>query len=450
MSLAKSLCRGLILFLALNSFAGIARAQVSPDSLKRAVSDLKKNLTALEEQLAELTKTDSSATPSDAAMEAELARELGAELPAQQPKPAPPVSPVTQKARSRLFQNMNPNVSVIGTLLGSANTLNTTDRNVDLAFDEGEFAFQAAVDPYAKADFYIAFARPGEADLLPKAAESDSGAAQAGLSPFEAEIEEAYLTVLSLPYALQLKAGKFRSRFGKINETHPHAYNFIDVPLMYNNYFGPEGLNDEGVSLSWLLPNEAFFQELTVQVTAGPGENASFARAENNKLLYLAHLKNFFDLSDNTTLELGVTGLTGAHNEQGDNTRMLAADLTLKWKPLQHNRTRSFELLSEFLVSKKTRGAAVGGDVTSIGFYIHARYQVAKRWFLGGLVDYAEFPDFSDFNRKAYSGIVQFFASEFQKVDFQYKYHDGNFFENFSEFKLRAVFVIGAHGAHQY
>jgi len=69
---------------------------------------------------------------------------------------------------------------------------------------------------------------------------------------------------------------------------------------------------------------------------------------------------------------------------------------------------------------------------------------------LGGLFDYAEYPEFSNFNRKAYSGIVQFFATEFQKVEFQYRYNNGNFFDNFSEFKLRAVFVIGAHGAHAY
>jgi hypothetical protein len=45
---------------------------------------------------------------------------------------------------------------------------------------------------------------------------------------------------------------------------------------------------------------------------------------------------------------------------------------------------------------------------------------------------------------------VQFLASEFQKIELQYKYNDGNFFDSFSDLKLRAVFVIGAHGAHQY
>jgi hypothetical protein len=335
---------------------------------------------------------------------------------------------------------MNPNISVVGTILGNATSRDGVDRNLDLIFEEGEFAFQAAVDPYAKADFFVAFGKHAESQLLP------GGAPEEEAGGFEPEIEEAYLTLLSLPFSTQIKAGKFRSRFGKINETHPHAYNFIDPPLMYQNYFGAEGLNDEGASLSWLLPNKAFFQELTIQVTSGPSENASFARAENNRLLYLAHLKNFFDLNDHTTLELSVSGLSGPNNPQGTATHIFAGDFILKWKPLQKNRYKSFEFMNEFLVSKRNGEE----DVTSFGLYSFLRYQLAKRWFVGALYDYSEFPEFGDFHHQAFSGIVQFLASEFQKIELQYKYNDGNFFDSFSDLKLRAVFVIGAHGAHQY
>lgn len=411
------------------------------------IKALKQKVRELEKTVAELkgeSKTDSS---ENKALEQELAKELGMESDAPasvQSQEGSGISQETLTARQSFFQNMNPNVSVIGTVLGNGSSQDGLDRNVDLLFQEGEFAFQAAVDPFAKADFYIAFGRHGEPGVHPEGDAHGEEEEEGGLEP---EIEEAYITILSLPFSTQLKAGKFRSKFGKINETHPHAYNFIDLPLMYQNFFGGEGLNDEGASLSWLLPNQAFFQELTVQVTAGPGENASFTRAENNRLLYLAHLKNFFDLNENTTLELGVTGLTGPHNAEGDDTHMLAADLTLKWKPLQRNRYKSFEFMSEVLLSQRN---ATGGDVTSLGGYGFLRYQFARQWYLGGLFDYSEFPEFSEFNHKAYSGILQFFATEFQKVELQYKYNDGNFFDSFSEVLLRAVFVIGAHGAHQY
>ncbi|MFQ5652019.1 MAG: hypothetical protein ACE5IY_18970 [bacterium] len=414
----------------------------------KEIEQLKQKVAELEQALAELEKHQhaAQADTSENELEKELTAELGVTGQQTTQKAGPAsggVSQETMRARGRFFQNMNPNVSVIGTILGNATSLDGVERNVDLSFEEGEFSFQAAVDPYAKADFFIAFGKHAEPVVRPQTdgeLEEEAG----GLEP---EIEEAFITILSLPFSTQLKAGKFRSKFGKINETHPHAYNFVDLPLMYANFFGAEGLNDEGVGLSWLLPNEAFFQELTLQVTSGPSENSSFMRARNNELLYLAHLKNFFDLNDDTTLELGLTGLTGPNNEAGATTQMLAADLTLKWKPLQRNRYQSLEVLNEFLVSKRN-GAP--GEVTSIAFYSNLRYQFAKRWFIGGLFDYSEFPEFSEFNHKAISGILQFFSTEFQKVEFQYKYNDGNFFDSFSEFKVRAVFVIGAHGAHQY
>src|SRR5258706_8520038 len=52
---------------------------------------------------------------------------------------------------------------------------------------------------------------------------------------------------------------------GKINSVHPHALFFVDMPNAYVRFFGEEGLNDEGISVSWLLPNHAFFQELTLR-----------------------------------------------------------------------------------------------------------------------------------------------------------------------------------------
>jgi hypothetical protein len=382
-----------------------------------------------------------TADSTDAALlEQELARELGqsgeAASLAESELPGGP------KARPGLFQNMNPNISIIGSLLGSGTDYSETSRNLDLSLDEVEFSFQAAVDPYARADIFFSFPKHQEPFLIPGANADYQEENHRGV-----ELEEAAFTVLSMPWHTQLKAGKFRMKFNKINETHPHAYHFIDTPYMYLNYFGPDGLNDEGLSLSWLVPNKAFFQDLTVQVTSGPDENASFARADNNRLLYLGHIKNFFDLNENTTLELGATGLTGPNNSDGTVTDILAADLTIKWKPLRYNRYRSFELLSEFLWSNR-RGP--DRDASSYGLFLFLRYQMAQRWFLGGMYDYAEFPEFAQFHVRAYSGVLQYFATEFQKLEFQYRRNSGDFFDDFNEVKVRAVFVIGSHGAHQY
>ncbi|MFQ5677178.1 MAG: hypothetical protein ACE5G1_14895, partial [bacterium] len=114
---------------------------------------------------------------------------------------------------------------------------------------------------------------------------------------------------------------------------------------------------------------------------------------------------------------------------------------------IRFNRYKSFEVMNEFLLSKRN-GATQ--DVTSFGLYSFIRYQVAKRWFLGAMYDYSEFPEFDNFHRQAFSGILQFFTTEFQKFETQVRFNEGNFFDDYVDFRVRAVFVIGAHGAHQY
>ncbi len=374
----------------------------------------------------------------EAQLEAEIAEELG-----ETDTTATDVQSSTRirSAATQRSSVINPQISVIGSFLAKGTEDHAVVKPIDGGLNEAEFSFQAYVDPYSKADFYIGFGNEGEDPFEGP----DSGAA--GNGEFEAELEEAYLTSLSLPFGLQVKAGKFRSNFGKINQIHPHALNYIDMPRMYANYLGGEGLGDKGIAVNWLVPNPLnFFQELSVEVTSGALEGPSFAGGSSN-LLYLGHLKNFFDLSESSTLELGFTGMYGANNEIGDKTSIGAADLTFKWKPLRYNRYKSFEWTTEALVSD--REMAVGSE-TSLALYSHLRYQVAKRWYVGGRYDYSEFPTSGDINETAYSGILSFFATEYQKIELQFQHAEPAERDSFSRALLRAVFVIGAHGAHKY
>src|SRR5215831_18290860 len=213
-----------------------------------------------------------------------------------------------QQPRSSL--SFNPDIGVIGDFQGSY--ISKGDRNFDMYLNETEVSLQAVVDPYIRADFFLSFGRDPVTNK------------------YGVEVEEGYLTTLSLPAKLQLKAGKFREAVGRINPTHPHALPFIDLPNAYVNYFGTDGLNDEGVSLSWLIPNKAFYQELVFQTTAGFSESPAFARSEDNHLVYLGHLKNFFTLTDNATLEFGLTGISGP-NDSARTTNIGSFDLTYKY-----------------------------------------------------------------------------------------------------------------------
>lgn len=384
---------------------------------------------------AQTTKTEIDT----AALEAELAKEMGVD--SESSAETPQSQAAMRGSASRSGSTLNPRISMVGTFFTSATEAGAVAKTVDTGLSEAELSLQAYVDPYSKADFFIAFGRETEDPF----AGPDSEIAANG--EYAADLEEAYVTSLSLPFGLQIRAGKFRSNYGKINHTHPHALEFLDLPRMNVNFLGDEGLSDRGVGVNWLVPNPLnFFQELTIEVTSGALNGPAFQGGSNN-LLYLGHLKNFFDLSPNSTLEVGFSGIYGAHNKAGDKTKIGGIDLTYKWKPLRRSRYKSFVWMTEGLISNRDERA---GNITSNAFYSYMDYQIAKRWFLGGRFDYSEFPDNSDLNEKAYSVMLNFFATEFQKIGLEFQHGDPANFDGFNRVLLRAVFVIGAHGAHQY
>jgi hypothetical protein len=333
--------------------------------------------------------------------------------------------PAAAQPRSSL--SFNPDIGVIGDFQGSY--ISKGERNFDMYLNETEISLQATVDPYIRGDFFISLSRDPVTNK------------------YGVEVEEGYLTTLSLPAGLQLKAGKFREAVGRINPTHPHALPFIDLPNAYVNLFGEEGLNDEGVSLSWLVPNKAFYQELIVQTTSGFSESPAFARSQGNHLIYLGHLKNFFTLNDNATLELGVTGISGP-NDSARTTNIAAADITYKYKPVQMNTYRSLTWQSELYYSHNNQ--TENNAVNAIGLYSYIQYQLAKRTFLTGRYDYGEKPYNNSIKEQAYSLTFGWYATEFSKMEVEAKTTDDNINSRFYQAWLRWIFVIGAHGAHQY
>jgi hypothetical protein len=341
----------------------------------------------------------------------------------EQMKTTPP--PVTQQPRSSL--SFNPDIGVIGDFRGSY--ISKGQKNFDLYLNETEVSLQATVDPYARADFFLSFGR-------------DPATGKYGV-----EVEEGYLTTLSLPARLQLKAGRFRSAIGRINTVHPHALPFIDMPNAYVNYFGEEGLKDEGLSLSWLLPTNVFYQEILFQVTSGYSEAPAFASSEGNRLLYVGHLKNFFTLNDNNTLEIGLSGISGP-NDSARVSNMGVVDITYKWKPVKLNTYHSLTWQSEFYFNHAD--LTDNYSMSSFGMYSFIQYQLAKRWFLTGRYDYAQKPFDKTIKENAFSLTAGWYATEFSKLEFETKTTDDNIDKRFYQAWLRWIFVIGAHGAHQY
>ena len=144
---------------------------------------------------------------------------------------------------------LNPDISVIGDFIGSAG-FDGGRSTPSLEMHESEVGFQEVIDPYSRADFFFSFGEKG------------------------VELEEGYITFTSLPAGLQLKVGKMRAAFGKVNTLHNHTLPWIDRPLVTQDLVGGEdGIDDAGLSLSRILPSpKGLFLEGTAQVYRGDSE----------------------------------------------------------------------------------------------------------------------------------------------------------------------------------
>ncbi len=365
-----------------------------------------------------------------------------------EPETATPVLPIATSSADRTYQSMNPDISVIGTFAGNYDN-NAATRKWDWKMSGVEFGFQMIADPYIRADIFTAFHEHVHQD------------GDEVHSEVKAILEEAYLTTLGLPAGLQLKAGKFRTPFGKIGDSHLHALPYADYPLVYANMLGHHGLTDDAFALSWITPLP-WYSEVTAVLGRGPAENGSFARSHHDDFVYMGRWKNYFDLSDSTTFEVGLTAVQGPNSEDNYTKTLLRSGyISLKWKPLKYNTYYGLTWLSEYIHRKAENNFT--DDTKEWGYYSLLDARFAKRWYVGGRFDYYNYsPDYSGSTatnpetEKAYSAFLAWHPSEFQSMKLQYKYSDYDYMfpalqdDNNHELFMQWIWVIGAHGAHKY
>src|SRR5258706_2117383 len=119
-------------------------------------------------------------------------------------------------------------------------------------------------------------------------------------------VEEAYVKTIALPSGLSLKAGRFFSSLGYVNEIHSHAWDFVDQPLVYQAMLGGQ-LAQDGAQLKWVAPTDLF-----VELGAETGDGGQFRRTrlQGNGLnggALLAHVGD--DIGDSTSWRAGLSWL---------------------------------------------------------------------------------------------------------------------------------------------
>lgn len=348
--------------------------------------------------------------------------------PAPTPTPAPPPSPTPAPAvASQNPTYFNPAIAVIGNFLAVAGK-NSIENLPSASLRESELGLQAVVDPYARADFFLAFGESG------------------------VDVEEGFVTFTSLPGQFLAKVGRMRVNFGKINTLHLHTLPWADRPLPIVNLLGAEeGWRGTGVSIAHLIPMPAdIFSEAMVEVFRGQAEGL-FEAKKRSDLAYNGHYRLFKDLSEAINLDLGFSYARGPNATSSDlethHTRLEAIDATLRWKPLRTGTYRSAILRGELFRSRRDQPK---GRQTARGWFVAGEYRLGKRWFVGGRLESSDHAEDASQRDTGQAVTLTFWPSEFSQVrgELRRRRYAGGVTAN--EALLQIQFAIGAHGAHPF
>jgi hypothetical protein len=367
-----------------------------------------------------------------AQLEAQIARELGV-----QPTAASPAGQGTLGGAGALARLLVlPDISAVGSFAAVQDSYDAAGLSPrsgptgpagkpTFLFQELELALQAVVDPYVRADVFISF------------------------TPGDVAVEEAYVTTLSLPASLQLKAGRFFTPLGRLNVTHPHTWDFLDAPLAHDRLVGNEKLGGPGVDVSWLTPLPWFAELHLVAQSTAPYQG------EAERLTGTARLAQFFGLSDAATLGLG---LSAARRDEGSGARrdLGGIDLLLKYRPPSGRAALSLQAEA---FRRAFHGVAAPGEGGPDGWGAYAQlfwrqdewYGYGARWDRAPVASGTGASDpFSPGAEQRWSLVADWFGTEFQRLGLQVSLDQRPGAPAGWETVLHYEFIIGAHGAHPF
>jgi hypothetical protein len=309
------------------------------------------------------------------------------------------------------------------------------------------------------------------------------GAANISVHPDDTiSVEEGYVQTTSLGSGFSVKAGRFFSGIGYLNEQHSHVWDFVDAPLAYQAFLGSQ-FGDDGVQVRWLAPTDLF-----IEAGAELGRGRSFPGSDSSRngagmsALY-AHLGG--DLGDSSSWRAGLSMLnakataqallgadaTGAPvtNSFTGSTRVTMADFVWKWAPNGNATRTNFKLQGEYLRSRREGDLAY--DIENLastgsyrasqsGWYLQGIYQFMPRWRVGlrterldsGSSTFSVNPAFAalDYQPHKNSVMLDFSPSEFSRVRLQLARDYSRMGLPDNQLFLQYQMSLGAHGAHQY
>jgi hypothetical protein len=391
----------------------------------RRIRELEERMARMDEQLAELREN-------------EVEDELGAILAEAEAEAEAP--DVEERLEDREFlwgalalQKLNPEISVSADFLAALIIddakeprfyAGADDRSSAVIREVG-FQIQHVLDPFSNFKAAVNFF-----------AEPNPGV----------EVEEIYMTWFGIIPSVSMSVGRFRQNLGQVNRWHGHDLDQTDYPLAMTAVLGEGGVAGTGLAFKWFMPPLwASANELSLEFATGEND-VLFAGEFVSVPTVMGHLKNYWDLSESTYMELGLTGMWGMNNRRGyindddslvsepwRQTIVAAADLTLNWNPLERAKYRSFTWRTEgyFVkreMAREEEGAPLGlwdpdGERMSWGAFSYIDVQLHERWFMGVRGDLA-LPTVREEYEMAWDVVpyLTFWQSEFVYIRLEYQH----------------------------
>ncbi|MEW8042266.1 MAG: hypothetical protein AB2540_12140 [Candidatus Thiodiazotropha endolucinida] len=303
----------------------------------------------------------------------------------------------------------------------------------------------------------------------------------------EVELEEAFIETVALGNGLKIKAGRFFSAIGYLNQQHGHAWDFADAPLVYRGLFGNQ-LIDDGLQVSWVAPTDIYLQ-LGGELLRGERFPAGGA-SNDGKGAGTLFAKIGGDMGESHAWQLGLSHwraevedrTSGGHHHEGEaeevptysgDSKVTGIDFVWKWAPLGNASERNFKLQGEYFIrdeegdvimddgSESPESTTYDGDQE--GWYLQGIYQFMPRWRVGLRYDRLDSDNKgSDEEVLAEAGLDNeghkperitlmgdYSHSEFSRLRLQYARDDS--YEDADDILMfQFVMSLGPHGAHRF
>jgi len=339
------------------------------------------------------------------------------------------------------------------------------------SLNESELAISANIDPYW-AGFFTAGVRNEEFD-----------------------VEEAWIQNSGFVPGVVAKAGRFFSGIGYVNQQHPHAWDFGDLPLVNQAFYGGN-LAEDGVQVRYVAPTPLF-----LEFGGEMGRGASFPGSERNAngpnaWSAFAHLGGDIGFSNSYQVGGSYRDTRAVEREYDDTDSMgngvenvfmdldsntWGLDFIWKWAPEGDISVRNAKFQAEYY--RRKEDGQMGYDLDDMtgnfaqqgaykseqsGWYAQGVWQFIPRWRVGlrydlldsgtlmyepitnGSISRDDLQLLREHKPERTTVMVDFSSSEFSRFRLQYANDKSRFDVTDDQLMFQFIVSLGSHGAHRF